>query len=209
MKPRIVGITGLARSGKDTVTNLILKVGGYYRVSLADELKKEIAQIFPTVEYPFDWLNVAFRDNGEIYYPNDTKDPEKLAIRRRLWQLWGTEGRRALFSDFWIWRWAGRAMKALVAGWPGVVVADVRFLNEAKYIHDLGGMIVATDRGDYRAPGVDYTHASEREIPEIVRQYASIVVPNKGTYEEFVFEVEKCSSIILGEQTSMRFPAAS
>jgi hypothetical protein len=58
-----------------------------------------------------------------------------------------------------------------------VAVTDVRFENEAKLIHELGGIIIQLERGPYVEP----EHESEKPLPPHLVDH---VVDNNGTMEE-------------------------
>ena len=189
MSFKVIGVVALARHGKDTLADALID-SGYYRLSLADELKMDVAKMFPDVPE----FQVSFDEMGRLTYevPEEDIDPKILHIRRTLWQTWGTEGRRDVFDRFWIWRWSERCISLATRGFPGVVIADIRFHNEADFVQkNCKGTIVAADRGEYRAPGVDYTHRSELEIAEIIRDKANVIVSNLGTLEEYQVAVTK------------------
>ena len=90
---------------------------------------------------------------------------------RRLLQRTGTEaGRMLLGEDVWI-----DAALPLNKIFDHVVVADVRFPNEAKRVKDHGGTII---RIDHPERGPLNAHPSEMKVLEIE---ADIVVKNDGT----------------------------
>jgi len=165
---KVVGIAAMARHGKDTVAEALVALG-YERISLADKLKEEVAGMFEGHE-GFDLETLMHGDKGPL--------------QRRVLQIWGTEARREVFPDFWIWQWCVKALACAVAGKPGVVLADVRFHNEADYVHLCGGVLIGVDRGDFRDPDTDYSHASERHIPEILAK-ADYTIDNTGSLEKF------------------------
>ena len=166
---RIVGVVAMARHGKDTVANALVELAGFQRISLADRLKEEVAEMFKGHE-GFELETLLHGDKGPV--------------QRRVLQIWGTEARRSVFPDFWIWQWCVKALAAAVAGARGVVLADVRFHNEADYVKLCGGMLLGVSRGDYRDAHTDYSHASERHIPEILEK-CDYTIQNTGTLEDF------------------------
>ena len=174
MKFRVVGVVAMARHGKDTVANALVKTCGFQRISLADKLKEEVAEHYKGLP-GFDLETLMHGDKGPV--------------QRRVLQIWGTEGRREIFPDFWIWHWCVKALAAAIEGAPGVVQADVRFHNEADYIQNMGGLLIGVDRGDFRDEDTDYTHASERDIPEVLKK-CDYMVDNTGDLENFHANVE-------------------
>jgi len=153
----IIGLTGKAGSGKDTVCEIIQQqfpsVGIF---ALASELKR-----IATDE--FGW-------NGE-------KDPNG----RKLLQLLGTEcGRMYGGENFWINKWKSKVKKwRSNVSWnddhyPIVLCSDVRFDNEAQAIKDMGGKIIKVEGRAYDM-GNNQSHASENGInPDLV----NFVIPN-------------------------------
>lgn len=173
---KIVGVAAMARHGKDTVANTLVERCGFTRISLADKLKEEVAEMFKGYE-GFDLDTLMNGDKGPL--------------QRRVLQIWGTEARRHVFEDFWLWRWAEKALEAATSGVPGVVIADIRFPNEADYVHSLGGIMLGVDRGAFRDPETDYTHASEKHIPEILKKQCNDVLKNLGTLADLAEEIDR------------------
>ena len=84
-------------------------------------------------------------------------------------------------------------MKALLhatKGATGIVLADARFPNEASFVKSVGGVVLGVDRGIYRDPNTDYSHASEMHAPELLNQ-CDHVIPNLGTLEELHYNTVK------------------
>ncbi len=64
---KIIGLHGLARSGKDTLASYLVEHHGFVRIGLADPLRKFVSDITgipledlmdgPTKETPLEWLN--------------------------------------------------------------------------------------------------------------------------------------------------------
>ena len=184
-----IPILAQARHGKDTMVNMLLdcETKSYCRVALADEVKIDCMKHYAE-QYPY--FAVEFDEQGRLSYPHDTTNPEEIAFRRKTWQVWGTQGRREIFEDIWLWRWANRAWTFLGKGFDGVGVPDVRFFNEALHFKSRGGVILAAQRIDsdgslYEEPGIDYTHASEAEVPKIIEELADITIWNTSTYEAY------------------------
>jgi hypothetical protein len=98
----------------------------------------------------------------------------------RLLQLLGTEGfRQCVGPEIWV--------EALFARWtagqrPPIIVADVRFPNEADAIRRHGGVVLLVRRADAnRSDGRSTEHESERALDAI---RPDIIIDNDGTLEE-------------------------
>ncbi len=165
MSRRIVGITGLARHGKDTVGSLLVSEQGFTKVGFADSLRSLALSIDPFISGGNIRLSSAVRAVG---WDQAKKVPEV----RRLLQVIGTEGvRNHLGDDAWI-RAAKRKIE-LVEG--PAVITDVRFPNEADAVREWGGEIwrvvrVNKDRTPYDN-GVGTAHASEKHISSLPRDW--------------------------------------
>lgn len=143
----VIGLTGLAGSGKSTVANHLVDEWGGHRVPFAAPLKRMLRTF---LEDQGAGLAVACRlTDGDL-----KEEPSDLlggATPRRAMQTLGTEWGRGLSSSLWIdaWRRAveDRAWKEAVDGETVLIVADdVRFPNEVEAIRSLGGMIIRVER---------------------------------------------------------------
>ena len=168
--PRIVGVSGWMRTGKDSVAALLVDFG-YTRVSFADPLRKMAADIDPTI----DLTNAPSDIHQEVNFgfPLTTyttllnavgyERAKEVPDFRRFLQRLGTEGIRDNFGqDAWV-----NLFIAQIEAAPDdqkFVVPDVRFPNEAEMIKKIGGVVWRTERPGYG--GGD--HPSESMINEIV-----------------------------------------
>lgn len=140
----IIGLCGYARTGKDTVAEILVKDFGFTRVAFADKLREAAYALNPIVALraadtaPATFLRVQDVVDTHGWDFAKTKYPEIRVLLQRL----GTEvGRQvlspALFGDDRLWIEA-----ALNAPTPGhVVISDVRFPNEFYAIKSRGGTI--------------------------------------------------------------------
>jgi len=143
----IIGLSGYARSGKDTVAKLLIKDYGFERVAFADPIRKILYDMNPIVD------GERLADIVDNYGWDITKS--KAEVRRFL-QVLGYSARMTIHSDVWVMAAFGK-MRAD----KNYVIADVRFLNEAAYIKKHGGEIWRVER-----PGVTPVndHISEWEM---------------------------------------------
>lgn len=174
MMPRVVGIAGLAGAGKDTLAAHLVAKYGFVRRALADPIKELLNEFFEWDMMDWDsriWkeapILAQYRSTGQEYSP------------RQLAQWLGTEvGRRTFGVDCWVNLLDDYLNEK--AGGLSVVVPDIRFANEARYIKQAGGIVIEVRRGD--APKVA-AHVSESGLPT---GYADSVIYNNGTVEEFL-----------------------
>lgn len=151
----LIGITGHAGAGKDTVAEFLLATyANHYRYAFADPLKEAAAVAFGI---PLQWFNST--SLKEVPHPNWNISPRKIAqffgtelFRERIYQLLPS-----IESDFWVQRMIIRLNNQYVPEDEGtlgagdtVVIPDVRFQNEYDWIISQGGIIIHLTR-----PGAD------------------------------------------------------
>lgn len=177
----IIGITGKKGHGKSMAAKFLADNFDVTRLNFKDELIRELKQKFPNLlEAILDVMNKTAYD-GLNEWTVDRLFDEKPPLVRALMQNYGTEVRRADKSDYWADRWTKRAIETL----GNIVVDDVRFLNEAKAIRDLGGIIIRIVRTD--AQGND-NHSSEIEMDSIEVDHE---IPVGTGQQEFLFQALK------------------
>lgn len=142
----IVGLVGFINSGKGTVASLLSSDYNFTQDSFAASLKDACASIF---DWPRHMLEGDTKESREWRELPDAWWSEKLGIEnfspRLALQLIGTDALRNNFNqDLWFLTLSNRVRKA--AG--NVVVSDVRFPNEIKFIRDNGGVIIRINRGN-------------------------------------------------------------
>lgn len=175
----VIGICGKARSGKDTVAEAILRMGGgSYRYSFADPLRAMMRAGFGI-------------DADDPYWQRHKEDlaPELCgrSLRHAL-QTLGTEwGREHIHPDVWV----HLAADELATRGPGMVIADVRFGNEAAWIRGVGGLLIHLSRPG--APAVRQ-HLSEMGVG---REPGDPLIINDGCIEELY---EAVHDILFGRQ---------
>ena len=168
----IIGLTGKAGSGKDTVGNLLM-VDGFAKYSFAMPIKNAINAIFG---WEMDWWED--REFKETHIPNINASPRKLA------QTMGTEwGRNIIHPDLWLMIGEIAVCNCLRDD-MNLVITDVRFDNEAEMIRLHGGVIVHIERPDVE-PVED--HSSEAGIKYCEGDFTLI---NDGTMDDLVEDVE-------------------
>lgn len=165
----LVGITGRAQHGKDTVAQVLVQYFGFVRVGFADALKELAYATNPYIPGIATLQTVV----DEMGWEEAKRYPEV----RRFLQVLGTKARDILGSDVWI----DAAERKMIAAAPNpVVFSDVRFPNEADFIHRWHGVLLRVTRPGFDN-GVDPLHPSELFVPDLP---AAADIINDGTVEE-------------------------
>lgn len=160
---RLIGLTGPAGAGKNLVASMVpdavviqLADPIYAGLALMLGVEEQMLRARSTKEQPIEWLN--------------GRSP------RQLLQTLGTDwGRRLVADDLWLTLAARRIDQLEHAGAPAVVIADVRFDNEAEMIRERGGEVWRVDRPPAAAAA---EHVSEAGIsPALIDR----VIDNHGT----------------------------
>jgi len=164
---RLIGITGKARSGKDTVATLINKHMVYFEImSFAEPIKQ--------------MLKIGLNLTDEQLYGDkkETFDYAYNCSARHMMQTLGTEwGRNLIHPDIWV-----IALDKMIQEFT--IIPDVRFQNEADYVRERGVLIhVYGNRG-----GIAGNHISEQDIAPNENDYT---IQNIGSIDELEKQVIK------------------
>jgi len=199
----IIGLVGLAGSGKDTVADMLQQHHGFTKVALADPLKRIARDVFAFTDEQL-WGPSQNRNTPDQRYPRFDHNGHyagHLTPRHAL-QTLGTEWGRECYADTWIEMGiriarelltpnGGRAYDAKVgifrASCPppeGVVFSDCRFKNEIDAVHDAGGKVIRIVRPGAGLGGAAGLHPSEVEQASIKDEAFDLVLHNAGTLED-------------------------
>jgi hypothetical protein len=155
----IIGTGHVARAGKDTAAEGLIRDLGYQRMSFAAPLKELALKADPLITSATRTVNTQ-AGHGRLKWTvqglggwDAAKDtyPE---VRKFLQNL-GLGAREVFGEDFWV----DMALKQ-AERYENVVFTDVRFINEADAIKAAGGKVVRIDRPGFVAAG----HVSETEL---------------------------------------------
>lgn len=144
---KLIGLTGKAGVGKDTVADYLVANYGFVKYSLADPIKDMLEVI---------GVDCRTRETKEVPHPVFGVSPRRMA------QTLGTEwGRMCIRDDLWL----KAAEQFLVPAQmhsrvKGVVIPDIRFENEATWLRSQGGKLWHVCRD---VPAVE-AHASEAGV---------------------------------------------
>lgn len=145
----IIGLSGYAQSGKDTVANILVEEYGFTRVAFADKIRGLLYEMNPRINdrQLQQWIDIQGWDATKA-----------MSEVRMLLQNVGVGARKIFGENHWIIE----AFKDIHGTERNYVISDVRFTNEANWIKEVyGGHIWRVER-----PGTKPVndHVSELEL---------------------------------------------
>jgi len=160
MAELLIGVSGYARSGKDSIAAALVERCDFIRISFADRIKELALYIRPE-------LHERVETEG---WEEVKADPEVRELLQRL----GFGCREVLGEDVWV----DAAMQGLAPD-RRYVFSDVRFPNEAAGIRRRGGFLIRVTR-----PGISAVngHISEVALDDWPSWDAAIL--NDGTLDD-------------------------
>jgi len=166
---RLIGLTGYAGTGKDTVRTILEQDHGFYGLAFADPLRNMLNTLLENAGLGTRWITE--RELKE--QPIDVLD----VSYRHMAQTLGTEWGRNLQPDFWLRIAGAHIVNKRRQGERLFVISDVRFINEAEWVRESGGELWRIHRTQ-AAPV--RPHPSEREVDHIE---PDLVLDNSGSVD--------------------------
>lgn len=150
----ILGLSGYAQSGKDTIADYLVKHYGFTKISFADPIRKALYILNPKVDIAdMRGVPLATAVDGLGWENVKADSPDT----RQLLQKFGTEVGRELFGkDFWVNQAMLKAREH-----ENVVFADVRFENEVQAILEASGAVWRVSKPNVEAVN---KHVSETSL---------------------------------------------
>ena len=195
----ILGISGKAGAGKDTVCKMIVYTLWYYNYSQRlspfgiEHYNEQVLQYYNLINR-IDWYQTSFADklkqclsiilktNRSAFEDNEFKKCNIAWLGmsvRELLQKFGTAIRNEVCDDFWV--------KACLKDFEddnNYLITDVRFKSEAKGIKEKGGIIIRVNRDGAGAGN----HISEVDLDDYSFDY---VINNDGDMEDLLLKVKE------------------
>lgn len=169
--PRIIGLAGKARQGKDTIAHYLCKRYGMTQLAFADPIRDMIEL----------GLGVTARYSVER---KEETIPYIGASYRQLAQTLGTEWGRSIHQDLWINVMAVKLV-ALADEHDAIVITDVRFENEAEWVRKIGSLWHVRRKD---APEIPLSnHSSENGIEPREGDYT---LHNNGSLEDLYQNID-------------------
>lgn len=167
----IIGLSGYARSGKDTVAELLVLNYGFKRLAFADGIREALLALNPILHDGHRLNELVGMYGWEVAKAKDEV--------RRLLQVMGTEvGRKLINEDVWVWLLFNKVNTD-----ERIIIPDVRFPNEARMIEQQGGEVWRINRHNHSAVN---DHISEHALDNHMFKR---VVYNDGTLDDLAEEV--------------------
>lgn len=189
----LLGLTGVAQSGKSTVAEYLMNEYGFKEYLFSDGVKLALYRMNPII--------MSTHRHGDytqdvVQYLQDVVDDfgwdsaKQIPMVRELLQRMGTEaGRDVHGQDVWVNRTFNQMLKECEWDWKfeddqltkhavsDIVIPDLRFDNEAERIKHHGGVIIKVDRGNKPVN----SHSSEKGIDATL---IDVTFYNTGTLAE-------------------------
>lgn len=182
---KLIGLSGKAGSGKDTVGIHIKNNYNGINYAFADPIKELTRTLF-------------LFDDEQLYGSKKELVDERWGITpRQSWQIIGTNImqfaiygllpdllKKVPVRQFWIYHfrmWYQKFIDDPANQNKTIIVTDVRFPHEADLIRELGGTLIRIERPNLDLSDVKYQHSSETSSVDIT---PDIVIINDNTMEE-------------------------
>jgi len=168
-KPMVIGISGKAGSGKDTLGKYLCEEYRCLHYYFAKPLKEGAKIMFALTD-------------DQIANKEVPIEPWGISPRK-IWQLLGTEVGRGIDPAIWI-----KNAEMFIHKHPGrtVIITDVRFDNEAIFIRNRGGIVINIIREQQDI--IENRHSSEGGLSP---NNIDMTIYNNGTKEDMFNEVRQ------------------
>lgn len=197
--PRLIGITGKAGSGKDTLADYLVRQHGFEKYSLSAPIKRLLNERFGWTDN--DWLDREWKERPNPACGAGPFTRAQLGtFSPRSWAQWlGTEvGRIIGGEDVWI----NMIEREWNTAKTRVVISDVRYDNEAARILSLGGVIIRIVRRNATQVAA---HVSEKGVSD---ELVNIQVRNDTDINKYlkeaVYGLQQCPRGAVQTYTDLR-----
>ena len=182
----IIGLSGYAQSGKDTVANILVSKYEFERVAFADAIRSILWEMNPIVK------DSGFTLQGVINAYGWDKAKVMFPEIRRLLQELGVSSRNTLGEDVWVIAVLRKASDKN----KNYVISDVRFENEAAIIKQMNGYLWRVKRPNVEAVN---NHISESELDGYK---VDQILNNGGTIEELELLVQQRMDALIANKVN-------
>lgn len=184
-QPKLIGLLGKARSGKDTSADYLIKHHKYTKTSFANPLKNACTAVF------------GFTDEQLYGDLKETVDKRWGISPRQAMQFVGTDLFRKQFGqiaphigeDVWIRSFMINYNNNNNIHNNNTIIADVRFQNEIDAVKELGGIVIKITRDDAEKMTKHGDHESEFNQDSLTGY--DLEIKNNGTLDDLYKQLEK------------------
>lgn len=196
----IVGVLGFISSGKGTVGEILAEEMGFIPLSFAASLKDSVSAIFGWDRELLEGDTLESREFRETIDPFWSKKFDKDITPRYILQQFGTEVcRNNLLDSIWV-----DSLERKILQHGNVVITDVRFNNEIKFLKDLDATLIQVNRDITMPYWYDVYSIECREYFENYAQnqgihkseyewlgnpYIDHIIENNGSFRELELKV--------------------
>jgi hypothetical protein len=203
----LIGLCGLAGSGKDSIAQHCIQTHGFVQLSFADVLKDVLSILFDWDRSRLDGLTPedrAWREQPDEWW---TTKCGFVVTPRRMMQMWGTDICRKHFDQkIWI-HCLHRRYEKIIKTKPDsrVIVSDCRFEDECKMISECGGTLLRVEREypDWYEMAKKHPEKMELQFPDvhvsewgIVSHPCDYTIMNNGTLQQLYSIVDQIMDLI-------------
>jgi len=149
---QVIGLSGYARTGKDTIAAILVEQHGYQRIAFADQLRELTLRIDPYVTTAGTRLSTVIGQYGW------ERAKDTFPEVRRLLQVTGVSVRDVVDEEAWV-----EALQRRLRPDRNYVIPDVRFPNELMAVRQMDGLTVRVTRPGY---GPVNDHVSETALDD-------------------------------------------
>lgn len=207
----IVGLLGFIGSGKGTVGELLVEKHGFHADSFAAPLKDAVSKIFGWPRHLLEGdteESRVFRELKSEYWSNALGYD---VTPRLMLQYMGTEAGRNIFgANLWSASLQHRYYLRS-ANQDNYVITDVRFPNEIKMLHEMGGITVVVKRGDlpeWYDVALAYNQGKSEEKPKDIHysewawigEKVDFTIDNNGSIEDLNRNVAAVVSLLTNQR---------
>lgn len=194
---RLIGIGGVAESGKDAVADILVEHHGFYKTYMSKPLEKALLTLSPWIFCSLPALRIgedstvrdlvrkkltevgvfekflSYFDVRQVLTYDESKQIHDV---RRLLQVLGTEIGRDMFgADCWV-KLAAKDIHEHLNADQDVVITGIRFHNELRMIHEFSGEAWWVSRPGYAPVN---SHSSDNTLE----------------FKDFDFGIDNCGSL--------------
>ena len=194
---KVIGISGLIGSGKDTVADYLVNYHGFRRESFANTLKDAVSAVFGWDRMMLEGRtrqSREWREQVDEWWARRLGMPDLTP--RWILQYWGTDVLRNHFHDE---IWVASLENKLLKSQDNIVISDVRFPNEVAAIRGVGGKLICIERGpkpewyNDAVDGLNMRHFWPSVHPSEyswVRTRFDLVINNDGTVDDLYTQIK-------------------